>query len=64
MVDPERTENEMVEIIHEKYTKKAKGQNKMSAIAAARLLGYKDDSSIRKIKNDNKNSFKTPKKDS
>ena len=64
VVDPERTENEMVEIIHEKYTKKGKGQNKMSAIAAARLLGYKDDSSIRKIKNDNKNSFKTPKKDS
>lgn len=51
VVDPERTENEMVGKVYNYYTKKSKGKKKMSADEASRLLGYKDSSSIRKIKN-------------
>ena len=58
VVDPERSENEMVEKVYNSYTKKTKGKKILTALAASRLLGYKDDSSIRKIRGENKTSTK------
>ena len=50
VVDPERTENDMIEKVYNYYTKKVKGKKRMDAEKAANLLGFKDSSSIRQIR--------------
>ena len=56
VVDPERTEDEMIEKTYIYYTRKVKGKKLMDADKAARLLGYKDASGIRHVKQNNKKS--------
>lgn len=50
VVDPERTENDMIEKVYNYYTKKVKGKKRMDSEKASNLLGFKDSSGIRQIR--------------
>ena len=55
VVDPERTEDEMIEKTYIYYTRKVKGKKLMDAKKAANLLGYTDTTGISHRKNAKKN---------